>query len=290
MEIKRVGVVGCGLMGAGIAEVSARTGYTVIVREVTEELLKKGLARVAASLARAVERSKITASDAKSAQARITGTTHLEDLAAVDVVLEAVVENMALKKQVFGELDRRCPPQTIFASNTSSLSITEMASVTSRAAKFLGMHFFNPVPVMKLVELVRGLQTSEATMTSGRQFAESLGKTVVVCVDSPGFIVNFLLVPYLLDAVRALGNGIASKEDIDTAVHLGLAYPMGPLTLLDYVGIDTTYYIAEAMYQEFKDARYAPPPLLKQMVLAGLHGRKTGRGFYDYSKRESSSP
>ncbi|OLC30759.1 MAG: 3-hydroxybutyryl-CoA dehydrogenase, partial [Armatimonadetes bacterium 13_1_40CM_64_14] len=259
VEIKRVGVVGCGLMGAGISEACARTGYTVIVREVTEELLKKGLGRIAASMARAVERGKMTASDAKTAQARITGTTHLEDLAAVDLVLEAIVENMDLKKQVFGELDRRCPPQTIFASNTSSLSITEMASVTSRAPKFLGMHFFNPVPVMKLVELVRGLQTSEATITTGRQFAESLGKTVVACVDSPGFIVNFLLVPYLLDAVRALGNGIASKEDIDTAVQLGLAHPMGPFTLLDYVGIDTTYYIAEAMYQEFKDSRYAPP-------------------------------
>ncbi len=288
VEIKRVGVVGCGLMGAGIAEVCARTSYTVIVREVTEELLKKGLARIEASMARAVERGKMTAADAKAARARITGTTRLEDLAAVDLVLEAVVENMDLKKQVFSDLDRRCPPQTIFASNTSSLSITEMASVTSRAAKFLGMHFFNPAPVMKLVELVRGLQTAEATMTTGRQFAESLGKTVVVCVDSPGFIVNFLLVPYLLDAVRALGNGIASKEDIDTAVQLGLAHPMGPLTLLDYVGIDTTYYIAEAMYQEFKDTRYASPPLLKQMVLAGLHGRKTGRGFYDYSKRGSS--
>jgi len=275
-------------MGAGIAEVCARTGYAVIVREVTEELMKKGLARIEASMARAVERGKMTAADAKAARARITGTTRLEDLAAVDLVLEAVVENMDLKKQVFSELDRRCPPQTIFASNTSSLSITEMASVTSRAAKFLGMHFFNPVPVMKLVELVRGLQTAEPTMTTGRQFAESLGKTVVVCVDSPGFIVNFLLVPYLLDAVRALGNGIASKEDIDTAVQLGLAHPMGPLTLLDYVGIDTTYYIAEAMYQEFKDTRYAPPPLLKQMVLAGLHGRKTGRGFYDYGKRGPS--
>jgi 3-hydroxybutyryl-CoA dehydrogenase len=288
VEIKRVGVVGCGLMGAGIAEVCARTSYTVIVRDVTEELLKKGLARIEASMARAVERGKMTAADAKAARARITGTTRLEDLAAVDLVLEAVVENMDLKKQVFSDLDRRCPPQTIFASNTSSLSITEMASVTSRAAKFLGMHFFNPAPVMKLVELARGLQTAEATMTTGRQFAESLGKTVVVCVDSPGFIVNFLLVPYLLDAVRALGNGIASKEDIDTAVQLGLAHPMGPLTLLDYVGIDTTYYIAEAMYREFKDTRYASPPLLKQMVLAGLHGRKTGRGFYDYSKRGSS--
>jgi 3-hydroxybutyryl-CoA dehydrogenase len=272
-------------MGAGIAEVCARSGYTVIVREVSEDLMKKGLARIATSLARAVERGKIAASDAKIAQARITGTTRLEDVAGVDLICEAVVENMDLKKQVFGELDRRCPPQTIFASNTSSLSITEMASVTSRAARFLGMHFFNPVPVMKLVELVRGLQTAEETMTTGRRFADSLGKTVVVCADSPGFIVNFLLVPYLLDAVRALGMGIATKEDIDTAVQLGLAHPMGPLTLLDYVGIDTTYYIAEAMYREFKEPRYAAPPLMKQMVLAGLHGRKTGRGFYEYRER-----
>jgi len=285
MEIRRVGVVGCGLMGSGITEVSARGGYTVVVREVNDELLARGLSRVEESLQRGVERGKLAAEDAKAARARITGTTRLDDLADADLIIEAVVENIDLKKQVFGDLDRRCPPQTVFASNTSSLSITEIASVTSRADRCLGMHFFNPVPVMKLVELVRGLQTSEATMTTGRQFAESLGKTVVVCKDSPGFIVNFLLVPYLLDAVRALELGVASREDIDTAVQLGLAHPMGPLTLLDYVGIDTTYYIAEAMFAEFKDPRYAAPPLLKQMVLAGLHGRKSGRGFYDYSQR-----
>ncbi len=285
MEITRVGVVGCGLMGSGITEVSARGGYTVIVREVSDDLLARGLSRVEGSLQRGVERGKLAAEDAKAARARITGTTRLEDLADVDLVVEAVVENMDLKKQVFRDLDRRCPPKTIFASNTSSLSITEMASVTSRADRCLGMHFFNPVPVMKLVELVRGLQSSEATMTAGRRFAESLGKTVVVCKDSPGFIVNFLLVPYLLDAVRALELGVASREDIDTAVQLGLAHPMGPLTLLDYVGIDTTYYIAEAMFEEFKDRRYAAPPLMKQMVLAGRHGRKSGRGFYDYSKQ-----
>jgi 3-hydroxybutyryl-CoA dehydrogenase len=271
-------------MGSGITEVCARSGYTVVVREVNDELLQKGLARIETSIARAVERGKLTAPDAKTARARITGTTQLEDLAKAELIVEAVVENMELKKQVFRDLDRRCPPQTMFASNTSSLSITEMASVTSRAPRCLGMHFFNPVPVMKLVELIRGLQTEEETMATGRRFAESLGKTVVVCGDNPGFIVNFLLVPYLLDAVRALAMGIATKEDIDTAVQLGLAHPMGPLTLLDYVGIDTTYYIAEAMYQEFKDSRYAAPPLLKQMVLAGLHGRKTGRGFYDYRK------
>lgn len=283
MSIKRVGVVGCGLMGAGIVEVCARAGYDVVVREINDDLLKKGLDRVAASIGRAVERGKVAAADAEAARARIRGTTRLEELGDADLVIEAVVENMDLKKQVFRELDAIARPGVVFASNTSSLSITEMASATSRGERFVGMHFFNPVPVMKLVELIRGLQTSEETMTDGRAFAESVGKTVVVCKDNPGFIVNLLLVPFMLDAVRALETGVATKEDIDTAIVLGLAHPMGPLTLLDYVGIDTTYYIAEAMFEEFKDTRYAAPPLMKRMVLAGLHGRKTGRGFYDYS-------
>lgn len=284
MELKRIGVVGCGLMGAGITEVCARSGYDVVVREVNDELLAKGLARVDGSMRRAVERGKLSSADMQSARARIKGTTKLADLGDSDLVIEAVVEKMPLKKEVFAELDRLCPERTLFASNTSSLSITEMASVTKRSGDFMGMHFFNPVPVMKLVELIRGLQTSDSTMALGRRFAESLGKTVVVCKDSPGFIVNLLLVPFLLNAVRALELGIATKEDIDTAVHLGLAHPMGPLTLLDYVGIDTTYYIAEAMFEEFKDPRYAAPPLMKQMVLAGMHGRKTGRGFYDHTQ------
>ncbi|HET6947029.1 MAG TPA: 3-hydroxybutyryl-CoA dehydrogenase [bacterium] len=283
MEIKRVGVVGCGLMGSGIVEVCARAGYDVVVREVDEALLGTGVSRVEGSLRRAVERGKLAAPDMETARRRIKGTTALADLGDADLVIEAVIEKMEMKKEVFIELDRLCPPRTIFASNTSSLSITEMASVTKRPGHVLGMHFFNPVPVMKLVELIRGLETSDATMTAGRSFAESVGKTVVVCKDSPGFIVNLLLVPYLLDAVRALELGIATKEDIDTAVQLGLAHPMGPLTLLDYVGIDTTYYIAEAMFEEFKDARYAAPPLMKKMVLAGRHGRKTGRGFYEHS-------
>lgn len=283
MELKHVGVVGCGLMGSGIVEVCARSGYDVVVREVDDDLLKKGLSRLEASMRRAVERGKLSSEDMQAARARIKGTTKLAELGDSDLVIEAVVEKMELKKDVFRELDHLCPPRTFFASNTSSLSITEMASVTRRRSHFLGMHFFNPVPVMKLVELIRGLQTSEETMVTGRRFAESLGKTVVVCKDSPGFIVNLLLVPYMLDAIRALELGIATKEDIDTAVHLGLAHPMGPLTLLDYVGIDTTYYIAEAMFDEFKDTRYAAPPLMKQMVLAGLHGRKTGRGFYEYT-------
>ena len=286
MEIKRVGVVGCGLMGSGIVEVCARAGYDVVVREVDEALLGTWLSRVEGSLRRAVERGKLAASDMETARRRIKGTTTLADLGDAELVIEAVIEKMEMKKEVFIELDRLCPPRTIFASNTSSLSITEMASVTKRPGHVLGMHFFNPVPVMKLVELIRGLETSDATMTAGRSFAESVGKTVVVCKDSPGFIVNLLLVPYLLDAVRALELGIATKEDIDTAVQLGLAHPMGPLTLLDYVGIDTTYYIAEAMFEEFKDARYAAPPLMKKMVLAGLHGRKTGRGFYEHSKTQ----
>lgn len=284
MELMRVGVVGCGLMGSGITEVCARGGYAVVVREVSDDLLKKGLARIEHSMQRGLQRGKLTEADVHTARSRITGTTRLADLAQAELVIEAVVENMDLKKQVYRELDGVCPPRTVFASNTSSLSITEMASVTSRADRMLGIHFFNPVPVMKLVEVIRGLQTSDETLALGRRFAESLGKTVVTCKDSPGFIVNLLLVPYLLDAVRALERGVASKEDIDTAVVLGLAHPMGPLSLLDYVGIDTTYYIAEAMFDEFKDTRYAAPPLMKQMVLAGLHGRKTGRGFYDYGE------
>ena len=284
MEIKRVGVVGCGLMGSGIVEVAARNGYDVVVREVNDDLLHGGLNRVEVSMRRGVDRGKLAAADMEAARARIRGTTALGDLGDSDLVVEAVIEQMEPKKDVFRELEALCPPRTLFASNTSSLSITEMASVTKRAERFVGMHFFNPVPVMKLVELIRGFQTSQETMATTRAFAESVGKTVVVCKDSPGFIVNLLLVPCLLDAVRALELGIATKEDIDTAVQLGLAHPMGPLTLLDYVGIDTTYYIAEAMFDEFKDPRYAAPPLMRKMVLAGFHGRKTGRGFYDYRK------
>ena len=282
MAFRRVGVVGCGLMGSGIAEVAARAGFPVVVREVTDELLRRGLDRIDRSMARGVERGKLTAGDRDAARERIRGTTRLGDLAACDVVCEAIIENMDEKKALYRELDGLCPPETVFASNTSSLSITEMASVTRRPGRFLGLHFFNPVPVMKPVEMVRGLQTSEETLALVRAFAERLGKTVVACKDYPGFIVNLLLVPYLLDAVRALELGVAPKEDIDTAVTLGLNHPMGPLTLLDFVGIDTTYYIAEAMFAEFKDSRYAAPPLMRKMVLAGLHGRKSGRGFYEY--------
>jgi 3-hydroxybutyryl-CoA dehydrogenase len=282
MAIRRVGVVGCGLMGAGIAEVCARAGYQVVVRELDDDLLRRGLARIEASLRRAVERGKLDESAAGRAREAIRGTVTLADLAESDLIIEAVLEQMAEKKAVLRDLDERCPPETIFASNTSSLSITEMAAATRRADRVVGMHFFNPVPVMALVEVVRGLVTSEETMLTARAFAESVGKTVVVAKDYPGFIVNLLLVPYLLDCVRALELGVATREDIDKAITLGLNHPMGPLTLLDFVGLDTTYYIAEAMYAEFKDARYAAPPLLKKMVLAGHLGRKSGRGFYDY--------
>ncbi len=281
---KTVGVVGCGLMGSGIAEVCARSGYQVVVREVTDELLRQGLGRIDQSMERAVARGKLADADRKGARARIRGTTELAELRGCEIIVEAIIEKMDDKKRLFSELDRLCPPQTVFASNTSSLSITEMASVTTRPERFLGLHFFNPVPVMQPVEMIRGLRTGEDILARCRAFCEGLGKTVLACKDYPGFIVNLLLVPYLLDAVRALELGVANKEDIDTAVRLGLNHPMGPLTLLDFVGIDTTYYIAEAMFAEFKDARYAAPPLMRKMVLAGYHGRKTGRGFYEYSR------
>ncbi len=283
MAVRTVGIVGCGLMGSGIAEVAARAGLTVIVREVSDALLAEGLGRIDRSMARAVERGRLSPADRDAARRRIHGTTALPDLGACDIVCEAIIENMDAKKALYRDLDGVCPPETVFASNTSSLSITEMAAVTRRPARFVGLHFFNPVPVMKPVEMVRGLQTADETLAAARAFAEQLGKTVVACKDHPGFIVNLLLVPYLLDAIRALEVGVATKEDIDTAVTLGLNHPMGPFALLDFIGIDTTYYIAEAMFTEFKDPRYAAPPLMRKMVLAGLHGRKTGRGFYEYA-------
>lgn len=284
MEIKRVGVVGCGIMGSGIAEVCARSGYEVVVREVSDELLQKGLERIRKSMAKGVKRGKLTQGEMDAALARIQGTTEMKDFAPCDLVIEAVVEKMEVKKQVFAELDAICPPHAILASNTSSLCITEMASATKRPDKVLGMHFFNPPPIMPLLELVRTILTSDETIQIARDFGKSLGKTTVVAKDTPGFIVNLLLVPYLLDAVRALEKGVATKEDIDTAIKLGLNHPMGPLTLLDFIGLDTALYIAEAMYQEFRDPRYAPPPLLRRMVLAGHLGRKSGRGFYEYLK------
>lgn len=282
MEIKKVGVVGCGLMGSGIVEVCARAGYDVVVREVDESLLAKGLERVRASLLKAVARGKATQEQADQALSHIRGTLDLADLADCDLVIEAAVENMAVKKEIFAALDGLLAPHAILASNTSSLCITEMASVTKRGDKVLGIHFFNPVPVMPLIEFVRTILTSDETMRIARQFGASLGKTMVVAKDTPGFIVNRLLIPYLLDAVRLYEEGLATREDIDTAIQLGLNHPMGPLTLLDFVGLDTTLYIADAMFEEYKDPRFAAPPLLRRMVLAGHLGRKSGKGFYEY--------
>ena len=283
MEIVQVGVVGCGLMGSGIAEVCARAGYQVVVREVNTEFLEKGLGRIQKSLSKAVARGKATQEQADQALARIQGTVDLADLAHCDLVVEAAIENMATKKEIFAQLDGILPPHAILASNTSSLCITEMASVTQRGDKVLGIHFFNPVPVMPLIEFVRTILTSDETMAIVRQFGASLGKTMVTAKDTPGFIVNRLLIPYLLDAVRVYENGLATKEDIDTAIKLGLNHPMGPLTLLDFVGLDTCLFIADAMFEEYKDPRYAAPPLLRRMVLAGRLGRKSGKGFYEYT-------
>jgi 3-hydroxybutyryl-CoA dehydrogenase len=277
-----IGVVGCGLMGSGIAEVCARAGYQVTVREIKEELLDKGLSRIEKSLSKAVARGKSSQDRADQAMARIRGTLELSDLSGSDLAIEAVVESIDLKKEVFAELDRVLPPHAILASNTSSLCITEMASVTCRGDKVLGIHFFNPVPVMPLIEFVRTILTSDETMKKVHEFGNSIGKRMVTAKDTPGFIVNRLLIPYLLDAVWSYENGLASKEDIDTAIKLGLNHPMGPLTLLDFIGLDTCLFIADAMYNEYKDPRYAAPPLLRRMVLAGHLGRKSGRGFYDY--------
>jgi 3-hydroxybutyryl-CoA dehydrogenase len=270
-------------MGAGIAEVCAKAGYDVVVREISDEFLQKGLKRIRKSLGKAVARGKATQEQADQAIARIHGTLNLADLATCDLVVEAAVENMDVKKEIFAELDGILPPHAVLASNTSSLCITEMASVTQRSDRVLGIHFFNPVPVMPLIEFVRTILTSNETMEIATQFGTSLGKTMVTAKDTPGFIVNRLFIPYILDAVRVYENGLATKEDIDTAIKLGLNHPMGPLTLLDFVGLDTCLFIADAMYEEYKDSRYAAPPLLRRMVLAGHLGRKSGKGFYSYT-------
>ncbi len=283
MAIQTVGVVGCGLMGSGIAQVAAEAGYTVIVRELSDSLLKKGLGRIEAFLQKGVEKGKLLPEKKAEVAGRLRGTTQLAELAACEIVIEAVVEDLALKREVYRELDSACPSQTLFASNTSSLSITELAALTKRADRFVGLHFFNPVPLMKLVEVVRSPLTSAAAFEQAYSFAKSLGKIPIRASDKTGFIVNRLLVPYLLDAIRALEEGVGSIEDIDRGMQLGCGYPMGPLTLLDFVGNDTTYSIANIMFDDFRERRFAPPPLLKRMVQAGLYGRKSGRGFYDYS-------
>jgi 3-hydroxybutyryl-CoA dehydrogenase len=284
MTIEKVGVLGCGLMGAGIAEVCARAGLKTVVREVEESFLEKGLARIGKSLDRAVEKGKLETEQRETTLANLQGTTDLEQLADCDLIIEAIIENLDEKCQTFARLDELVKDEAIFASNTSSLTITEIAMATRRGDRFLGLHFFNPVPIMKLVEVVRTLLTSEQTMEAARQFVRGVGKEPVTCRDNSGFIVNRLLVPYLLDAIRAVEEGVGSVEDIDKAMQLGCGYPMGPLTLLDFVGLDTTYYIANIMFEEYHEKRFAPPPLLKNMVLAGRLGRKSGNGFYDYSK------
>lgn len=282
MAIERVGVLGCGLMGSGIAEVCLRAGYEVLVREVNEDLLNRGLERIRGSLRRAVERGKASQEEVDSALARLKGTTDTGDMADRDVVVEAVIEDLDQKKILFADLDAVCPPHALLLSNTSSLPIIEMAAVTKRADKVAGLHFFSPAPVMPLVELVRTIATSDQTYESVRAFAESLGKTVVVARDTPAFIVNRLLVPYLIDAIRVFESGLASRDDIDTGMKLGCGHPMGPLQLADFVGLDVCLFVADAMYAELNEPRFAPPPLLRRMVAAGWLGRKTGKGFYDY--------
>jgi 3-hydroxybutyryl-CoA dehydrogenase len=282
MKIRKVGVLGAGLMGSGIAEVAAKSGYETVVREVSEELGRKGIGRIEGSLAKAVEKGKLSAGDRDAARARLSATTDHGALADCDIIVEAIVENLELKKETYRELDRLCKPETIFCSNTSSLTITEMSAATKRADRFAGLHFFNPVPVMKLVEVVRTIATSDETFEAVFEFAKSLGKEPIRARDNSGFVVNRLLVPYLLDAVRALEEGVGSREDIDRGMELGCGHPMGPLKLLDFVGLDTTYYIAEIMFDEYREKRFAPPPLLKRMVLAGRLGKKSGRGFYEY--------
>lgn len=284
MTIKTVGVVGCGLMGSGIAQISAQAGMKVVVREVDAKGLEGGKAKVDRFLSTAVEKGKMSAEEKAAILARITWTTSVPDLKDCDLVVEAITENMKAKRELFAELDKVCPPHTIFASNTSSLAVGDMAVATqgARRARFVGLHFFNPVPLMKLVEVVRTLETSDEVFDAACAFGAKVGKTVVRAKDTPGFVVNLLLVPYLLDAIRALESGVATKEDIDTGMKLGCGYPMGPLELLDFVGLDTTLFIADIMFDEFKEYRYSAPTMLRRLVAAGRHGRKTKWGFYDY--------
>ena len=282
MEIKRVGIVGCGLMGAGIVQVCAQSGYQVVVSEINDMLLNRGLASINAALSKSVEKGKLSQADKDATLSRIKGTTSTKDFAECDLMIEAAIENMDLKKKIFTELDKTCPKQAILSTNTSCLSIIEMAMATTRPDRVLGIHFFNPAPVMKLMEIVRTVATSDETFETGKEFGRSLGKTVVAAKDAPGFIVNRLMTPFLLNAIRMLEAGVATREDIDTAINLGLNHPMGPLALADLIGLDTVFFIASAIYEEFKDPQYAPPILMKKMLAAGWLGRKTGKGFYEY--------
>jgi len=293
MQIKKVGVLGCGLMGSGIAQVSATAGYDVTVLEQEQKFLEKGFAGIEKSLAKFAEKpdkTGITPEKAREARLRIHGTTSAKDLADCDIIIEAIIENLDEKKKTFSALDGIVKKDAIFASNTSSISITEVAAATKRPDKFVGLHFFNPVPLMKLVEVVRTIATSDAAFEAAFEFGKSLGKVPVRTSDKTGFIVNRLLVPYLLDAIRAYEEGVGSIPDIDNAMKLGCGYPMGPFTLLDFVGLDTTYYITHVMFDEFKERRFASPPLLKRLVMAGWYGRKSGKGFYDYADPNNPTP
>src|SRR5256885_1642880 len=282
-SIKKVGVLGCGLMGSGIAQTCAQAGYDVVVREVEQQYIDEGFKGIEKSLGRFVDKGTMSAADRDACVGRLKGTTSLGDLADCDIVIEAIIENAELKKETYAQLDKIVKPEAIFASNTSSLTITELSMATARPKQFVGLHFFNPVPMMKLVEVVRTILTSDEAFDSAFEFAKSLGKEPVACRDNSGFIVNRLLVPYLIDAIRAYEEGVGSIEDIDKAMQLGCGYPMGPFTLLDFVGLDTTYYIPDVMFNEYREKRFASPALLRKMVLAGRLGRKSGAGFYDYA-------
>ena len=292
MEIRKVGVLGCGLMGSGIAQVAATAGFETIVKEVSDDLIAKGFGGIEKSLAKFAEKGTITSDQQREIRGRLSGTTSFAELADCDIIIEAIIENLEEKRSTYKQLDEICKPETIFASNTSSISMTEMMTATSveRQRRFIGMHFFNPVPLMKLVEVVKTILTDDDVYEQAVDFGKKLGKVPVRAGDKTGFIVNRLLVPYMLDAIRALEEGVGSIVDIDNAMKLGCGYPMGPFTLGDFVGLDTTYYIAEIMFNEFREKRFAPPPLLKRMVLAGLYGRKSGRGFYDYKDPKNPTP
>lgn len=285
-EIKKVGVLGAGLMGSGIAQVCAQSGYDTVVREVSDELHQRGIAGIGKQLGRAVEKGKLAAEDRDATLGRLRGTTRLEDFTDCDLVIEAVVEDLNVKNEMWRTLDEVCGPEAIFASNTSSLTIADMAAATKRPERMVGLHFFNPVPVMKLVEVVKTIATDPEVFQTAFQFAKSLGKEPIVCKDNSGFVVNLLLVPYMMDAIRAVEQGVASVEDIDKGMRLGTGYPMGPFTLSDFVGLDTLDKIGGIMFEEYREKRYASPPLLRRMISLGYFGRKSGRGFYDYSGSE----
>lgn len=283
MDVRTIGVVGCGLMGSGIAEVAAKSGFQVLVREQNESFLKKGLGRIEQSLARAVSKGKLSAEDKTTVQAKIAGGVGLDEaLATCDLVIEAITEDIELKREIFRALDTICPASTILASNTSSISVIELAAVTRRPTQVLGMHFFNPVPVMPLLELVRTVQTDDATLDIGRAVGERMGKKMIVAKDAPGFVVNRLLIPYMLDGIRVYEQGLASREDIDNGMVMGANHPMGPLTLADFVGLDTTLFVADVLFEELGETRFKAPTLLRRLVSAGHMGRKSGRGIYTY--------